>query len=140
MAALMDVLAPLEQEGTKAVVRAWLKQPGEAVAIDDPLLELETDKVTQEVPSPVAGILAEIVLQSGDDAGPGSVLGRIRAEGARQSAPAIAAAFVSHETAKPGPDVMRYSPAVRRSTTRSSRRISSTSSCSTSRRRSMTTC
>lgn len=115
MAALMDVLAPLEQEGTKAVVRAWLKRPGETVNIDDPLVELETDKVTQEVPSPVAGILAEILLQSGDDAGPGSVLGRIRAEGTRQSAPAVAAVLVSHETAKAvAPDLMRYSPAVRR--------------------------
>ncbi|MDR6755858.1 2-oxoglutarate dehydrogenase E2 component (dihydrolipoamide succinyltransferase) [Mycoplana sp. BE70] len=114
MTALMDVLAPLEQEGTKAVVRAWLKRPGETVNIDDPLVELETDKVTQEVPSPVAGILAEILLQSGDDAGPGSVLGRIRAEGARHSAPAVAAVLVSHETAKAvAPDLMRYSPAVR---------------------------
>ncbi|MFD1329763.1 dihydrolipoamide acetyltransferase family protein [Mycoplana ramosa] len=110
MTALMDVLAPLEQEGTKAVVRAWLKQPGEAVAVDDPLVELETDKVTQEVPSPVAGILAEIVLQNGADAGPGSVLGRIRAEDARRHAPA---AVVSHETAAAAPDVTRYSPAVR---------------------------
>lgn len=111
MATLMDVLAPLEQEGTNAVVRAWLKQPGEMVAVDDPLVELETDKVTQEVPSPVAGILEEIVLQNGADAGPGSVLGRIRADA--QSAPAVAAAFVSHETATAAPDVMRYSPAVR---------------------------
>lgn len=113
MAALMDVLAPLEQEGTKAVVRAWLKQPGEAVAVDDPLVELETDKVTQEVPSPVAGILAEILLQSGDDAGPGAVLARIRAGGEHQNAPLIAAAPVSHETTEMAPDVMRYSPAVR---------------------------
>ncbi|MBD9374555.1 2-oxo acid dehydrogenase subunit E2 [Rhizobium sp. ARZ01] len=113
MAALMDVQAPLEQEGTKAVVRAWLKQPGEAVAIDDPLVELETDKVTQEVPSPVAGILAEILLQSGDDAGPGAVLGRIRAGDACRSIPAAAASPISHETAKAVPDVMRYSPAVR---------------------------
>lgn len=113
MAALMDVQAPLEQEGTKAVVRAWLKQPGDTVAVDDPLVELETDKVTQEVPSPIAGILAEILLQSGDDAGPGAVLGRIRAGDARQSIPAAAASPVSHETAKAVPDVMRYSPAVR---------------------------
>jgi len=59
---LIEVRVPDEQEGTKAVVRAWLKQIGDAVAENDPLVELETDKVTQEVPAPAAGVLAEIVL------------------------------------------------------------------------------
>ena len=45
---MIDVRVPDEQEGTKAVVRAWLKQPGDTVAVNDPLVELETDKVTQE--------------------------------------------------------------------------------------------
>ena len=57
---MIEVRVPDEQEGTKAVVRAWLKQVGDTVAENDPLVELETDKVTQEVPSPVAGVLAEI--------------------------------------------------------------------------------
>jgi biotin carboxyl carrier protein len=52
---MIDVRVPDEQEGTKAVVRAWLKQVGDAVAVNDPLVELETDKVTQEVPAPAAG-------------------------------------------------------------------------------------
>ncbi|OWW00408.1 2-oxo acid dehydrogenase subunit E2 [Rhizobium sp. R693] len=73
-----EVLVPAEQEGTKAVVRNWLKQPGETVALDDPLVELETDKVTQEISAPAAGILDEIVMVSGADVVPGSVLGRIR--------------------------------------------------------------
>ncbi|WP_431324175.1 dihydrolipoamide acetyltransferase family protein [Rhizobium sp. YTU87027] len=73
-----EVLVPAEQEGTKAVVRNWLKKPGETVALDDPLVELETDKVTQEISAPAAGILDEIVLASGADVVPGSVLGRIR--------------------------------------------------------------
>src|ERR1700761_7523977 len=47
-----DVLVPFEQEGTKAIVRSWLKKPGDRVSFNDPLVELETDKVTQEVPSP----------------------------------------------------------------------------------------
>ena len=51
---LIDVLVPDEQEGTKAVVRAWLKRVGDSVALNDPLVELETDKVTQEVPAPAA--------------------------------------------------------------------------------------
>ncbi|OWW04862.1 dihydrolipoamide succinyltransferase [Rhizobium sp. R72] len=73
-----EVLVPAEQEGTKAVVRNWLKQPGDTVALDDPLVELETDKVTQEISAPAAGILDEIVMASGADVVPGSVLGRIR--------------------------------------------------------------
>jgi 2-oxoglutarate dehydrogenase E2 component (dihydrolipoamide succinyltransferase) len=75
-----DVLVPDEQEGTKAVVRAWLKRVGDAVAVNDPLVELETDKVTQEVPAPAAGVLSEIVLHTDAEALPGALLGRIRAE------------------------------------------------------------
>ena len=77
---MIDVRVPDEQEGTKAVVRAWLKQVGDAVAVNDPLVELETDKVTQEVSSPAAGVLAEIVLDTDADAVPGALLGRISTE------------------------------------------------------------
>jgi 2-oxoglutarate dehydrogenase E2 component (dihydrolipoamide succinyltransferase) len=74
---LIDVVVPQEQEGTKAVVRSWLKRIGDPVAKDDPLVELETDKVTQEVPAPAAGVLAEILLDTDADAIPGALLGRI---------------------------------------------------------------
>jgi 2-oxoglutarate dehydrogenase E2 component (dihydrolipoamide succinyltransferase) len=74
---VIDVLVPHEQEGTRAVVRAWLKQVGDRVEVNDPLVELETDKVAVEVPAPVAGVLREIVLNSDDEAVPGAVLGRI---------------------------------------------------------------
>ncbi|HEY0625578.1 MAG TPA: 2-oxo acid dehydrogenase subunit E2 [Allosphingosinicella sp.] len=74
---MIDVTAPIEQEGTQAVVRAWLKQVGDRVAENDPLVELETDKVAVEVPAPAAGILREIILHSNDEAAPGAVLGRI---------------------------------------------------------------
>lgn len=74
---MIEVRVPDEQEGTKAVVRAWLKQVGDAVAVNDPLVELETDKVTQEVPAPAAGVLAEILLVTDDEAEPGSLLARI---------------------------------------------------------------
>ena len=53
------------------------KQIGDAVAENDPLVELETDKVTQEVPSPAAGVLAEIVLDTDAEAVPGALLARI---------------------------------------------------------------
>src|SRR5215216_5283313 len=74
---MIDVRVPDEQEGTKAVVRAWLKRVGDSVAVNDPLVELETDKVTQEVPAPAAGVLSEIVLDTDAEAVPGALLGRI---------------------------------------------------------------
>ena len=74
---MIDVVVPEEQEGTKAVVRAWLRQVGDRVEEHDPLVELETDKVTMEVPAPAAGILREILIHSDEDATPGAVLGRI---------------------------------------------------------------
>ena len=118
---MTDILVPAEQEGTKAIVRAWLKKIGDTVAVDDPLVELETDKVTQEVPAPAAGVLTEILLDTDAEATPGSILGRI-GEGA---APPIAVA-APVETPKPEPEVaaaaapaakdrnMALSPAVRR--------------------------
>ncbi|MGQ0531813.1 MAG: dihydrolipoamide acetyltransferase family protein [Caulobacteraceae bacterium] len=75
MAELADILAPIEQEGTKSVVRAWLKQIGDAVKRDEPIVELETDKVAVEVPSPADGVLTAISLHEGDEAPPGAVLG-----------------------------------------------------------------
>ena len=85
---MIDVLMPMEQEGTKAVVRAWLKQVGERVEENDPLVELETDKVAMEVPAPASGVLAEIVLAGDAEAVPGAVLGRIDpvGDGAEDSA------------------------------------------------------
>jgi 2-oxoglutarate dehydrogenase E2 component (dihydrolipoamide succinyltransferase) len=74
------ILAPIEQEGTKAVVRGWLKAVGDRVQVNDPLVELETDKVTVEVPAPAAGVLAEILLESNAEAAPGAVLGRISSD------------------------------------------------------------
>jgi 2-oxoglutarate dehydrogenase E2 component (dihydrolipoamide succinyltransferase) len=82
---LIEVRVPDEQEGTKAVVRAWLKAVGDHVAENDPLVELETDKVTQEVPAPAAGLLAEIVLDTDAEAVPGALLGMINPDG--ESAP-----------------------------------------------------
>ena len=77
---MIEVRVPDEQEGTKAVVRAWLKQVGDAVSENDPLVELETDKVTQEVPSPGAGVVAEIVLDTDAEAVPGALLARIETD------------------------------------------------------------
>jgi 2-oxoglutarate dehydrogenase E2 component (dihydrolipoamide succinyltransferase) len=82
---LIEVRVPDEQEGTKAVVRAWLKQVGDAVAENDPLVELETDKVTQEVPAPAAGVLAQIILDTDAEAVPGALLAMISTEDVQRS-------------------------------------------------------
>ncbi|OWJ68078.1 dihydrolipoamide acetyltransferase family protein [Inquilinus limosus] len=76
-AAAVDVLAPVQQEGTKAAVRGWLAAVGDTVREGDPLVELETDKVTVEVPATASGTLVEILIATDQDAAPGAVLGRI---------------------------------------------------------------
>jgi 2-oxoglutarate dehydrogenase E2 component (dihydrolipoamide succinyltransferase) len=118
---LIEIRVPDEQEGTKAVVRAWLKQIGDSVAENDPLVELETDKVTQEVPSPAAGVLTEIVLDTDAEAVPGALLGRISTEDAPagKAAPAKAdepaATPRGMTSAQPvGELETRLSPSVRR--------------------------
>jgi 2-oxoglutarate dehydrogenase E2 component (dihydrolipoamide succinyltransferase) len=100
---VIDVLVPEEQEGTKAVVRAWLRKVGDRVELNDPLVELETDKVAMEVPAPAAGVLREILLHTDDDAVPGAILGRIApvAEIGSEHVPAEAGTRPKPE--KPGP-------------------------------------
>ncbi len=75
MADTTNIIAPVEQEGTKSVVRAWLKKIGDAVKQDEPIVELETDKVAVEVSAPADGVLTSIALSDGDEAAPGAVLG-----------------------------------------------------------------
>jgi 2-oxoglutarate dehydrogenase E2 component (dihydrolipoamide succinyltransferase) len=77
----------LGESVTTATVARWMKQPGEAVAADEPLVELETDKVTVEVGAPVAGTLGEIVVAAGGEVGVGAVLGLV-VEGGAAAAPA----------------------------------------------------
>ena len=71
----------LGESVTEATVAKWLKHPGEAVAVDEPVVEVETDKVTLEVPAPATGTLAEILADEGASLPVGAVLGRI-SEGA----------------------------------------------------------
>jgi 2-oxoglutarate dehydrogenase E2 component (dihydrolipoamide succinyltransferase) len=121
---LIDVRVPDEQEGTKAVVRAWLKAVGDAVSENDPLVELETDKVTQEVPAPAAGVLAEIVLDTDAEAIPGALWARISTgtpaqAGVQEAKPAAAlereaAAAAPGPRPSPGNREERLSPSVRR--------------------------
>jgi len=75
----------LGESVTEATVAKWLKRPGDSVAADEPLVELETDKVTVEVPAPSAGVLSEIRVNAGATTAVGSILGMI-GEGAGASA------------------------------------------------------
>src|SRR5271163_3208918 len=75
----------LGESVTEATIGKWFKKAGEAVAVDEPLVELETDKVTIEVPAPAAGVLSEITVKDGDTVAVGAVLGQIK-EGAGQPA------------------------------------------------------
>jgi 2-oxoglutarate dehydrogenase E2 component (dihydrolipoamide succinyltransferase) len=78
MTTAVEVRAPAEQtEGTRSQVLRWLKHVGEAVTESEPLIEIETDKVTVEVASPGSGILREIVKGEQEEIAPGEVLGRI---------------------------------------------------------------
>ena len=76
------VVPALGESVTTATIARWMKQPGEAVAADEPLVELETDKVTVEVNAPSAGILASIAAPEGTEVEVGSVLGTVDAAGA----------------------------------------------------------
>jgi 2-oxoglutarate dehydrogenase E2 component (dihydrolipoamide succinyltransferase) len=78
MKRIVDVRAPTEQtEGTRSQLLRWLKERGESVAENEPLIEIETDKVTVEVAAPAAGVLSEIVKHENEAIEPGELLGRL---------------------------------------------------------------
>ncbi len=93
----------LGESVTEATIATWFKKPGDAVAVDEMLCELETDKVTVEVPSPVAGTLSEIIAAEGETVGVGALLARIE-EGAGAAAPAPAASPAPAEAPTQGGD------------------------------------
>jgi 2-oxoglutarate dehydrogenase E2 component (dihydrolipoamide succinyltransferase) len=92
----------LGESVTEATVATWFKKPGDAVAVDEMLCELETDKVTVEVPAPVAGVLSEIVAAEGTTVGVNALLAQI-AEGAAASAAAAATPAAEAPRAEPAP-------------------------------------
>ena len=79
----------LGESVTEATIGRWFKQTGDAVAVDEPLVEVETDKATMEVPSPSAGTLGEIVAKDGETVAVGALLGQIT-EGAAGAKPSAA--------------------------------------------------
>ena len=106
-----EIIVPaLGESVTSATVARWMKQPGEAIAADEPLVELETDKVTVEVNAASAGVLGAIQAAAGTEVSVGDVLGTIEAGGAAaqttpapQAAPEAAPAPVQAES-KPAPE------------------------------------
>src|SRR5204863_7078600 len=75
---MADIRVPtLGESVTEATIGKWFKKPGDPVAVDEPLVELETDKVTIEVPAPAAGVLGDIAAKDGETVAVGALLGQI---------------------------------------------------------------
>ncbi len=126
---MTDIRVPtLGESITEATVGKWFKQPGEAVAVDEPLVELETDKVTLEVPAPAAGVLSDIAAKNGDTVAVGALLGQIKdgAAAAPKAAAAAPAPAKSAEAPRPAPapaakvTEMPFPPSVRKMAAESS--------------------
>lgn len=120
MANTTNIVMPLEQEGSKSVVRVWLKNIGDAVKQDEPIVELETDKVAVEVPAPADGVLTSIALNEGDEAAPGATLGVLTLGDVAAASPTVTA-HATRTTPLPrvaaNPDTaseLRLSPLVKR--------------------------
>jgi 2-oxoglutarate dehydrogenase E2 component (dihydrolipoamide succinyltransferase) len=100
---MVEIRVPtLGESVTEATIGKWFKRPGDPVAVDEPLVELETDKVTIEVPAPAAGVLGDIAAKDGQTVAVGALLGQIK-EGASAAAPPAAKA--------PTPAVEKSAPA-----------------------------
>ncbi len=89
---------------TEATIARWLKREGEAVKRDEPLVELETDKVNIEVPSPAAGVLEHIEVQQGGTVAVGSVLGQVSDGATEAAAPVTKPVAPAKEKSKPAAD------------------------------------
>ena len=98
-----DVQVPaLGESITEGTLSQWLKKPGEAVAADEPIASLETDKVSVEVPSPIAGVLTEQLVKEGDTVAVGAPIARIDENASASAAPPPAAPAVTTNPAGAG--------------------------------------
>ena len=102
----------LGESVVEATVGQWFKQAGEAVNADEPLVELETDKVTVEVPAPASGVLSEIVVKPGETVAVGALLGAI-SEGEGTARPTSAKLEPAAEPAMTGAEAVSDAPALR---------------------------
>jgi 2-oxoglutarate dehydrogenase E2 component (dihydrolipoamide succinyltransferase) len=120
MSHLTDVLVPPNEEGTRATVLRWCKAVGDTVVKDEPLVELETDKVTVEIPAPADGTLVEVLKQVDAEVNPDEVLARLSLSG-ESTAPQATATSTATGASAGAPAVpdardarKPLSPAVRR--------------------------
>ncbi len=93
----------LGESVTEATIGQWFKKPGDAVKADEPLVELETDKVTVEVPAPASGVMGEIVAKEGETVEVGALLGTVGEGSGKTSAPAASAKDEKKKEAAPPP-------------------------------------
>ena len=91
----------LGESVTEATIGKWFKKPGDPVAVDEPLVELETDKVTIEVPAPAAGTLGDIAAKDGDTVAVGALLGSIKEGAGAPAKPAAKSATEAKPETKP---------------------------------------
>ena len=101
--AIEIVVPALGESVTEATVGQWFKKPGDAVAADEPLVELETDKVTIEVPAPASGILSDIAVNNGETVAVGALLGQISEGGAAGKAGPVPTGRPDQKTATTAP-------------------------------------
>jgi 2-oxoglutarate dehydrogenase E2 component (dihydrolipoamide succinyltransferase) len=101
----------LGESVSEATIARWLKKAGDAVKVDEPLVELETDKVSLEVPSPMAGVLAEIMAEEGTDVEVGALLGMIEEGEGTAAGQAEQAAKPEAKSATPEKDEAAPAPA-----------------------------
>ncbi len=100
---MIDVVMPQMGESiVEGTLTKWLKKPGETIGRDEPLFEISTDKVDTEIPSPAAGVLAEVLIEEGKTVGINTVVARIN-DGASATAPAPAAAAPAPAPPPPAP-------------------------------------
>lgn len=110
--AIVDVKVPqLSESVAEATLLSWRKKPGESVAMDEILIEIETDKVVLEVPAPAAGVLSEIVQADGATVAADQVIAKIDTEGKVGAAAAPAAAAPAPAAAAPAPAAAAAAPA-----------------------------
>lgn len=102
----------LGESVTEATVANWLKKEGEAVAADEPIVELETDKVTLEVNAPIAGVIAKIIAAEGETVEVGAKLGDISADGSASVAPVAQETSPTPTPAQESDGAHKLSPAV----------------------------
>jgi 2-oxoglutarate dehydrogenase E2 component (dihydrolipoamide succinyltransferase) len=108
----IEVKVPtLGESVSEATVGQWLKKPGEAVALDEPIVSLETDKVAVDVPAPAAGILGDLIAKEGDTVSVGALLALIDAAGTAAAPKPVAAAPAPAAPAAPAP-IAAPAPAV----------------------------